>query len=164
MNFQISNKIIYCFYKKNESLYITRVLTILTRFDIFCLLIFWNLPVYIDQTNKLIYFKRNRLRKQILPILKIFFNPNIEKVLSQFTQIWFLEKQYFKKVTEKLYNYLKQNNDDYQKINYLPLLIQMKVYQEILKKKKKSLNFVIIYILVKYYTKNSKVKNNLFNL
>ena len=40
----------------------------------------------------------------------------------------------------------------------------MKVYQEILKKKKKSLNFVIIYILVKYYTKNSKVKNNLFNL
>ena len=99
-----------------------------------------------------------------MPILKFFFNPNIEKVLSQFTQIWFLEKQYFKRVTKKFFNYFKQKNDDYQKIDYLPLLIQMKVYQEILKKKKKPLNFITIYILVKYYTKNSKVKNNLFNL
>lgn len=164
MNSQTPNKIFYCFYKKKKPLYITRVLTILTRFDTFCLLVFWNLPVYIDQTNKLIYFKRNRLRKQILPILKFFFNPNIEKVLSQFTQIWFLEKQYFKRVTKKFFNYFKQKNDDYQKIDYLPLLIQMKVYQEILKKKKKPLNFITIYILVKYYTKNSKVKNNLFNL
>ena len=164
MKFLIINKKISCFYKKKNSPNIIRILVPLTRFDTFSLLSFWVLPIYIDQTNKLLFLRRNRLRKQILPLLKLFFNPNIEKALDQFIQISIFEKYYFKMITQKIYIYLKKHMIQKRELIYFPFLIQTKIYKQILKEYKESLNFVTIYFLIKYYTKNSKVKNNLLSL
>ena len=42
------------------------------------------IPVYPDKSNKTIQYSRNRLRKQIFPSIKLFFNPKVEDALSNF--------------------------------------------------------------------------------
>lgn len=41
----------------------------------------YNLPVQVDLTNKNIQFKRNRIRQELLPYLRKFFNPNFDNAL-----------------------------------------------------------------------------------
>ncbi len=43
----------------------------------------WNLPVYPDATNEKLQFLRNRLRKQLFPLLRCLFNPRFDKSLFQ---------------------------------------------------------------------------------
>ncbi len=43
----------------------------------------WNLPVYPDATNEKLQFLRNRLRKQLFPLLRCLFNPRFDKNLFQ---------------------------------------------------------------------------------
>lgn len=149
------NRQISFFYRKPSSIKIVRLLIPLTRFDTFSLSIFWLLPIYNDNTNQWILIRRNRLRKQIFPTLKIFFNPNIEKALNKFIQIIVLEKIYFKMVTNKIYNYLKQQylNNKNDEFIYLPSSIQRKIYQQILKKCYKPTNFSAICFFIKHYHK-----------
>ena len=44
------------------------------------------LPVYPDITNKKVRYSRNRIRKQVIPCLQFFFNPEIEKALFKFSE------------------------------------------------------------------------------
>ena len=44
------------------------------------------LPVSPDFSNLKIKYSRNRIRKQIVPTLKTFFNPKIEKALARFSE------------------------------------------------------------------------------
>ena len=44
------------------------------------------LPVYPDLTNAKVRYSRNRLRKQIIPSLQFFFNPQVEKALFKFSE------------------------------------------------------------------------------
>lgn len=45
------------------------------------------IPVYPDKSNKTIQYSRNRLRKQIFPSIKLFFNPKVEDALSNFADL-----------------------------------------------------------------------------
>lgn len=45
-----------------------------------------NLPVYPDKSNRTVQYSRNRIRKQILPSLKIFFNPQVEDAIFRFAE------------------------------------------------------------------------------
>ena len=47
----------------------------------------WTLPVYPDQSNHFTHYSRNRIRKQLLPAIRFFFNPKVENVIFQFTEI-----------------------------------------------------------------------------
>lgn len=47
----------------------------------------WRLPVYPDQSNDFTQYSRNRIRKQLLPAIRFFFNPKVENVIFQFTEI-----------------------------------------------------------------------------
>ena len=109
MKFRRLNKKKYLFYKKNkQSFIVIRPLIQLTRFDTFSLLSFWSLPLYIDQSNYLFFFFCIRLRKQIIPLLKYFFNPNLEKVLKDFTlNYWHFSSLFYS--LEQLTSGLRKN-------------------------------------------------------
>jgi hypothetical protein len=57
------------------------------RFDLRNLCSVWKLPVYPDKTNQMVYHPRNRLRKQVIPLLRYYFNPGVDKLLFQFAEI-----------------------------------------------------------------------------
>ncbi len=87
--------------KKNYST--IRPLLSLSRFEISKLCIFWHLPIYPDKSNQKVNFLRNRVRKQLLPTIKLFFNSRIENVLLQFAEIFFAEDNYINQITKELF-------------------------------------------------------------
>ena len=86
--------------KKNFST--IRPLLSISRFETGKFCDFWELPIYPDLSNKKVHFLRNRVRKQLLPTLKLFFNSRIEAVLLQFAEIIEAEDHYMNQTTKKL--------------------------------------------------------------
>ena len=64
---------------------------------------FWSLPVYPDGTNFNIKLVRNRLRLELLPYLKWFFNKNLFNKISQIQNILDFENQYFQILLQKIF-------------------------------------------------------------
>ena len=73
-----------------------------TRFDLKKLCQIWSLPIYPDVTNQNLTSTRNRIRLQLLPILRFFFNPQIDVILTQFAQINLQEQDYLHSLTTRL--------------------------------------------------------------
>ena len=86
--FFVSQKILQV--KKRISL--ARPLLILNRYETKRLCQIWKLPIYPDQTNEELLFSRNRVRKQLMPMLRSFFNPQIDVVLSHLSEALLLEQ------------------------------------------------------------------------
>lgn len=110
----------------------------LHRFDLQKLLNFWKLPIYPDKSNRKNYYYRNRIRKQLLPTLKFFFNPQIDIILLQFAEILTAEQIYLEIVTNRLkYDFYTKNNSLFQLNSELfyniPLVIQRKLVKKFLK-------------------------------
>ena len=132
----------YIFYQKTKKIQLIRPIICLNRFEIFKLSKFWDLPVNIDLTNKLILFRRNRLRNQILPILRFLFNPKIEQAFSRFIQDLNLDQFYFNNQLRQHINFIqiyriKFKKSKLKKINYffsyLPISLQKRIFKQILK-------------------------------
>ena len=91
---------------KNKKIFISilllRPLLETTRFDLKKLCQIWNLPVYPDVTNQNFASTRNRIRLQLLPILRFFFNPQIDTIFTQFAQINLQEQDYLNYLTTRL--------------------------------------------------------------
>ena len=64
------------------------------------------LPLFKDETNKRKYFLRNRIRNQLLPYLKIFFNLDFDKKFYQNFISFESDKKYLKFKNEVLLHYL----------------------------------------------------------
>lgn len=45
------------------------------------------IPVYPDRSNQSLHYSRNRLRKQIIPGIQLFFNPQAEDALFKFAEL-----------------------------------------------------------------------------
>ena len=71
---------------------LVRPLLCLNRSDVMKLCRNWCLPVYPDVTNEKLQFFRNRLRKQLIPLLRYSFNPQFDKNVFQSSQL-FLQEQ-----------------------------------------------------------------------
>ncbi|RYY00111.1 MAG: hypothetical protein EOO35_00560 [Cyanobacteriota bacterium] len=84
------------------TIFLLRPLLEITRFDLKKLCLIWNLPVYPDVTNQNFTSTRNRIRLQLLPILRFFFNPQIDTILTQFAQINLQEQGYLNYLTTRL--------------------------------------------------------------
>ena len=67
--------------------HVIRPLLGLSRSDATRLCANWNLPVYPDATNEKLQFLRNRLRKQLFPLLRCLFNPRFDKNLFQCSEL-----------------------------------------------------------------------------
>lgn len=109
----------------------------LHRFDLKKLSIFWNLPIYPDISNKKTYYYRNRIRKQLLPTLRFFFNPQIDIILLQFAEILTTEQLYLDIVTNRLkYEFQTKKKKILQLnislFNSIPLSIQRKLVKKFL--------------------------------
>ena len=87
----------------SSGLAILRPLINFTKSEIawFCRLFY--LPIWSDITNYNYYIKRNRLRNELIPYLKNYFNPNIEQTIYHFIALCQHDNEYIKENTIKLY-------------------------------------------------------------
>ena len=89
-----------------ENCGLVRPLLSVSRFEIRKFCSFWQLPVYPDATNQKVKFLRNRVRKQVLPAVKIFFNSQIENVFLQFADIVEAEDQGLDQIAKEFFTNL----------------------------------------------------------
>ena len=102
-NFVISKNILVSLNKLNrKTIFLIRPLLFVNRFDLRKLCTFWQLPIYPDKTNENLSYYRNRIRKQLLPLLRFFFNPQIDKIFLQFSELANSEEIYFHFVGTRL--------------------------------------------------------------
>ena len=66
---------------------IARPLLSISRFEIKKICFFWKLPIYPDTSNQKVTFLRNRVRRQLSPTIKFFFNSKIENIFLQLAEI-----------------------------------------------------------------------------
>ena len=94
---------IQCIFKsKRKGIQVVRPLLGLNRSEIKNFILFLNIPIYPDKTNEQVYYARNRIRKQLLPAIRFFFNPKIENSLFKFTEITSSEDIYIESLISKL--------------------------------------------------------------
>jgi hypothetical protein len=79
-----------------------RPLMSISRDDVKKLCRFWGLPIYPDVTNQEITFSRNRIRRQVLPALRLALNPQVDNVLSQSAEILLAERLHGDLLASKL--------------------------------------------------------------
>ena len=111
---------------------LARPLLSVHRFDLKKLSIFWNLPIYPDKSNQKKNYYRNRIRKQLLPTLRFFFNPQIDNIFFQFSEITSTEQIYLDIILNRLKLEFLNKNKIFFQINtslfsYIPLAIQRKL-------------------------------------
>ena len=85
-----------------NSFKVNRPLLNVHRLEIRQFVRFWKLPIYSDQSNEKTNYLRNKIRKQLMPTLRIFFNPQIDTVLLNFVEIQKNEQLYFRNVLKLL--------------------------------------------------------------
>lgn len=159
------NFTVFLFYKKRKKIPIARPLLIFNRVQILKICLFLRLPLYIDPTNQLTNFRRNRLRHQVFPIFRIFFNPKIDTALIRFILINNSETDYFnnhlkniekflKKKTYRLKNLAKIQKPKW--LIFLPYALQRKFYRQLFIYHFKSLTFSEIEFLLRINILNFK--------
>ena len=84
------------------SIFLLRPLIETTRFDLKKLCQVWSLPIYPDLTNQNLISTRNRIRLQLLPILRFFFNSQVDTIFAQFAQINLQEQDFLNYLTTRL--------------------------------------------------------------
>lgn len=91
----------FFFSKKN----ILRPLLIFHRTDITLFSKKYLLPIISDPSNEKLCWSRNRIRHQLFPLLRFFFNPNSEYVLNNFLETSLEEQNYFEYLVDKIFQY-----------------------------------------------------------
>lgn len=93
--------------KLNHNIHIIRPIIEINRSNINWYCRKFSLPNWSDTTNNYYKMQRNRLRYELMPYLKKYFNINIEKNLNIFLQTCFNDNEYIKQNTIKLYLYIR---------------------------------------------------------
>ena len=65
--------------------YLIRPLLSITRLDTLSICAGLKLPIYPDKSNIKTYFLRNRVRKQLLPAIRVLLNPQFDEMLCNFS-------------------------------------------------------------------------------
>lgn len=86
-----------------HQLLITRPLINCTKAEIAWFCRSFCLPIWSDLTNYNYYIRRNRLRYELVPYLKNYFNPKIEQALVNFMQLCQNDNEYLRENSLKLY-------------------------------------------------------------
>ena len=81
---------------------LVRPLLGLNRYDALKLCKNLHLPVYPDVTNEKLQFLRNRLRKQLLPLLRYLFNPRFDENLFYCSELFLQEQLQTETILSKL--------------------------------------------------------------
>lgn len=178
-NFHLLEKKLFFLLKiKTTGFSINRPLLTKSRFSIQQICTNWKLPLFPDITNKENFYHRNRLRQQLLPILRFFFNPKIDFILLRYSKVAETEEQLLEYLISQVFQEIFFENNNSYSINFslfcsLPLAIQRKLSFFFITKKLllKSNYFTInlfVSILQNEFSKTNKIsstksKKNLCN-
>lgn len=172
-NVKLFKKTDFFFNEKNlKKKIIIRPLLLQSRFDTQKICGKFKFPVFPDKSNQKKFYSRNRIRKQLLPTLRFFFNPQIDLSLWKFSTISTEEE---KVINNLLKIFIEDIITENKKIfcfnlklfDFCPLSIQRKVCFIFFQKKLSlNLNYYIINKFIKLLSnkietiKKLKKKNN----
>ena len=112
--------------------YMVRPLIYITKDEIINYVHENNIPYAIDKSNFESIYTRNKIRNEVLPILKEI-NPKIHKKFIKFSDIINEYNDYIEKETANLYSTLYLNNSiDLNEFNMLPILLKKTLLKNIL--------------------------------
>ena len=89
--------------KLSNQIYLLRPLINFNRHEISWLCRKYYLPIWSDSTNYKYNNQRNRIRHELIPYLRQYFNKNISESIISFINITRLDNEYLKQNTIKLY-------------------------------------------------------------
>jgi tRNA(Ile)-lysidine synthetase-like protein len=163
LKFLTSNENLFSLRKiRNNKFLVFRPLLFINRFDLKQLCNFLELPLYPDQTNDKLTYYRNRVRKQLLPLLRFFFNPQIDKLFLQFAEIANTEQLYLDSISTRLqqeFNIEKNKTFEFNLslLHFIPVAIQRRLLKQFLDKYlTKKIKFFHIEILLNLIIKKRK--------
>ena len=113
--------------KLNPNIYLLRPLLDTERTTIYWICKKFCLPIWSDTTNYLYSICRNRIRYELVPYLKNYFHINIEKNINYLLMHYYINNEYIKQNTMKLY--LNLLNMRYIAINHKKLRQQNFILQ-----------------------------------
>ena len=159
----------------NLSYKIYRPLISFSRLNVLKFCEFWSLPVYPDGTNFNIKLIRNRLRLELIPYLKWFFNKNLFNKISQIQNILDFENQYFQLLLQKIFltffqtnSFICKDSKNKNLFQFIRLKIKMNYYLQFDKpntlispknnQRKKKYN-LIVFNRIRKSSKIRKIKN-----
>ena len=87
----------------NSKIFLLRPLLGTSKDNIYALCKKLNLPIWSDSTNYIYKINRNRLRYELIPYIRIFFNQKIENNLFNSTKNYYYENEYIKQNATKMY-------------------------------------------------------------
>ena len=146
---------------------ISRPLFCLSRSDIKKLCFLWQLPIYPDKTNEKLKFSRNRIRKQLIPTIRFYFNCHIDTLLFQFITIVSGQEVFINYVSYRLFstNFLvrkKYIGLNTALLKTVPLAIKQKIIKDYLESFfTVSLQFSYIENFLQFLNKQKRYKNEL---
>lgn len=152
---------------KKDIVLIIRPLLSLTRYEIKIINITYQTPIFPDKTNQKQIYTRNRIRNQLVPTLRFFFNPQIDNLFFQYNEIGYSEENFFEFLTKKIYLQIKYQNELLISINVsilkkLPISIQRRIVHRLLEKiLKKKIQFSYINYLINLYKKNRPISSKM---
>ena len=123
--------------KISSNLKLIRPLLNITRTEITWFCKFHQLPIWFDYTNIYYSNNRNRIRNELIPYLKQYYQINIEKSINIFLDKNSYDTEYLRQITIKVYYLIK--HPSYIAFNYKLLIKQHKCIQI------RVLNIFIIY-------------------
>jgi tRNA(Ile)-lysidine synthetase-like protein len=119
------------FHKKN----VLRPLLVIHRNDVTFFSKKYFLPVLCDPSNEKFCWSRNRIRHQLFPLLRFFFNPNTECIINNFLEISVEEQKYIESIIQKILKYWLKKHQNYNNIKnqlqLFPKAIQRRLLQKI---------------------------------
>lgn len=83
--------------------YIWRPLVVFNRFEIQKLYKVLTLPIWTDKTNFNVNYRRNRIRFELLPYLRFYFNSKVDVAILRCIENIASESKFFKKITQKAF-------------------------------------------------------------
>ncbi|BAC09168.1 tRNA lysidine(34) synthetase TilS [Thermosynechococcus vestitus] len=108
----------------------------------------YGLPIWQDETNHNLEYRRNRLRLELIPYLQQHFNPNVEEALAQTAELLASDRAYFEAEVERLAPTVLREHPpalDRLRLREFPLALQRRLIQCFLRQHlKRGLNFRVI--------------------
>ncbi|URR36323.1 tRNA lysidine(34) synthetase TilS [Thermosynechococcus sp. HN-54] len=130
------------------SIQLVRPLLGMTRAETAAFCQAYGLPVWPDETNQNLNYRRNRLRLELIPYLQQHFNPNVEEVLAQTAELLAGDRAYFEAEVERLAPTVIREHPpalDRLRLKELPLALQRRLIQRFLRQHlKRGIEFSVI--------------------
>lgn len=139
---------------------IYRPLFTFNRFEIYQFYSVLNLPIWTDQTNFNLNYRRNRIRLELLPYLRFYLNPNVDIALLRCIQNISYESNFLKKLTLKTFKISSYYNDNftnpliiynYSQFQKYPYTVQKSaIISTLIELKLKCINYNFIHLFLKF--------------